>query len=335
MADSLHTRFDVPYASVGNLRHTVDFFWGAKSTMRSPLLVFVHGGFWCSENKEMFHGLASNLCRVVEDGGRSVTVALVEYRISVPSASDVKFPDHVRDVFSALMFLAENKSDLPYDRNALVVAGHSVGAWMTLAMLVKENKDIRSDGPRISVLSAATRRAIRCAVLVDGIYDIAAVLEEYPSYQRYVNNAIPRASDYKGLSCRAWLWADDDAWPDIYVLHSPQDEYLSFNQSLILAHQLAEIRGVRHGKPIPCTEGDAIPTLPPDAPSDAGTAYWYAGNKEGRTIASVYDGYFPPTPDGVHINVTRLEGSHNDELHTEVFEKELAEILRKVVNGNQ
>src|SRR5712672_3442787 len=111
------TRLDVPYGS--RPRERLDYF--SSGATKPPLVVFIHGGYWQRNDKDMFAFIA--------DGPRphGIDVALVGYTL----APDARLTDIVAEMHQALTFLSERADDFGFDRNRLFVTGWSAGGHLT------------------------------------------------------------------------------------------------------------------------------------------------------------------------------------------------------------
>lgn len=226
-------------------------------TSLPPLVVFVHGGAWRTGAPAEHVGLGEALAT------RGVAVALVGYRLSLAiegtDATDAPcysnpHPAHLEDIFSALRYLILQRTSLhrdEYDANNILLAGHSVGAWMVAAVLLDPHQTALD--PEIPSLgstegqSQSIRSSIRMFVLLDGIYNLVSLLGEYPSYRGFVSQAVPNKGDestLKAASATSWPLANKSHYPSrglrSVIVHSNDDELLSFSQSIEMATYLSE-----------------------------------------------------------------------------------------------
>lgn len=168
-------------------------------------------------------------------------LAVLEYRLS----PDSQHPAHLDDVQAGLSLLSSADDALlpgeqgtpAWNRSRLVLLGHSVGAFMCLQLLLGPPPS----GSKASALDRRIQSRIEAAFLIDGIYDLPSLLEEYPSYRSFVQEAF--GEDAKG----AYEVESPARWPvrssvlsqtEMHVLHSRQDELLSLAQPHYLLHRL-------------------------------------------------------------------------------------------------
>jgi len=102
-------RLDIPYARRPRARF--DYF--ASGAGKPPLFVFIHGGYWQRNDKDMFAFLA--------DGPRAygIDVAVVGYTL----APQARLTDIVGEIRRALTVLCERSGDFGFDRDRLFVGG--------------------------------------------------------------------------------------------------------------------------------------------------------------------------------------------------------------------
>lgn len=146
-----------------DLRCETDYYFGPSpaesldlypaATRGAPLLVFIHGGYWRSLDKQDFSFLAPAYVRA------GVAVAMPNYGLA-PATS---IAEMVRQMLRALTWLYRAAPTLGIDTGRIVVAGHSAGAHLAAMMLA-------ADWP---VWAPDLPRSLLCgAVCISGIYDL-------------------------------------------------------------------------------------------------------------------------------------------------------------------
>jgi acetyl esterase/lipase len=203
---------------------TLDFWPG--STVRAPLVVFVHGGGWSRGDKRMMQG-SDKLRRWQAQG---YAVASLNYRL-VPDAT---VEQQAADVAAALALL-----DARFDPERIALVGHSAGAHL-VALVGTDPAYLRGAG-----LSFADIAGI---VPLDGAaYDVAAQLEDGPRImQRTYRQAFGGGqARQERLSPTAQAGPPNAA--AFLILHADRDD--GARQSAALAEALrragatAELRG--------------------------------------------------------------------------------------------
>jgi len=138
-------RLDLPYG----IRPRARFDYFPAGASKPPLFVFIHGGYWQRNDKDMF--------TFVADGPRAhgIDVAVVGYTL----APDARLTEIVEEIGTALSYLSEHAGDFTFDRNRLFVGGWSAGGHLT-AM-------------------AARHPACRGGIPISGIFDLTPIALNY------------------------------------------------------------------------------------------------------------------------------------------------------------
>ena len=136
---------DIPYGRRPRAR--LDYFPAGKE--KPPLFVFIHGGYWQRNDKDMF--------AFVADGPRAhgVDVAVVGYTL----APQARLTEIVQEINEALSFLSDRAPDFGFDRERLYVGGWSAGGHLT---------------------AIVSRHRAYCGGLpISGIFDLAPIALNY------------------------------------------------------------------------------------------------------------------------------------------------------------
>ncbi len=143
---------DLPFGVAAKER--LDFYPARRAG--APLLVFIHGGWWRSLDKSDFTFIVPGYRQA------GFNVALTNYTLA-PEAS---VEDITRQQLRALAWLYRHADDLEFDRNRIVVAGHSAGGHLAAMMLAAQWPAHAPDLPA---------DLIKAGVLMSGLYDLAPV----------------------------------------------------------------------------------------------------------------------------------------------------------------
>jgi len=144
---------DLPFGSLPGER--LDFY--PANTPNAPLLVFIHGGWWRSLDKSDFTFIVPGYRR------EGFNVALTNYTLA-PHAS---VEDITRQQLRALAWLYRNASQYEFDRDRIVVAGHSAGGHLAAMMLAAQWPAHAPDLPAALV---------KGGVLMSGLYDLDPIV---------------------------------------------------------------------------------------------------------------------------------------------------------------
>lgn len=207
-------------------------------------LSFVHGGAWrdpmvtSEAGTALINFIANSYLPMAVNG------ASINYRLSphpaYPAATDpaakraaVKHPEHLNDVLNALLHL---RKTYRMDRYALV--GHSAGAALVFQALAATTQA----APQQQQQQQPPLPQPMAVYGVEGIYDLHALVDEYPAYREFVEGAFgsePKAwppplqlQGYRGL---------------VVLVHSDDDGLLSWRQTEEMKERCERSLGVGGG----------------------------------------------------------------------------------------
>lgn len=201
------------------------------SESNSKTLVFIHGGAWRDPDNTY-----DDFQEVVQKiGDIGMNLIGINYRLS----PEIKHPYHLQDVVRALSTLS---TDLKVTK--VLVVGHSVGATLMLQLLnykhiIAEALNELSDEP--VQLSLPETLKFESLLFVDGIYNIAELVEEYPDYIGFVSEAFTSKSMYTAatqLSSQISPELKHFEKARFVVVQSQQDELLTLNQTVMFQKYL-------------------------------------------------------------------------------------------------
>lgn len=122
----------------------------------APLLVFIHGGYWRSLDKSDFTFIVPAYRRA------GFSVAVTNYTLA-PQAS---VEEITRQQLRALAWLYRRSARLDFDRDRMVIAGHSAGGHLAAMMMAAHWNVFGTDLPS---------DLIKGGVLMSGLYDLEPV----------------------------------------------------------------------------------------------------------------------------------------------------------------
>ncbi|KAH7923502.1 alpha/beta-hydrolase [Leucogyrophana mollusca] len=200
-----------------------------------PLLCFVHGGAWRSEDKNDHLGLARALARFTR-----FPVVVPNYRLSPRETtvdSYLHHPEHAKDVLCFLEFLRvwegpRRSSPLPYDPTKLFLMGHSCGAHILASIFFEMPGDelIPSDW-----LSQSTKAIIAS----EGLYDIDLLLSRHPAYRTwFIEPVFGQRDSYGEISPTKAALRSTSHHIHWLIIHSTADEYIDADESEVMYEHL-------------------------------------------------------------------------------------------------
>lgn len=239
---------DQSYVTNGQARQKLDLYLPAAP--KGPVLVWIHGGGWCSQTKSQVEGLAML--------GQGYTVASLEYRFS----QDAPFPAQIEDCKAAIRWLRAHAKQYGYDPGRIGAWGASAGGHLTALLATTGTIREFDVGDNLDQSSA-----IQCGVDFFGPTDFPdwKAPSETPLIQRtgaesvivkLLGGPIDEKIDVARRASPV-TWASKLSAP-LYILHGTKDPLVGLEQSQHLADKLKAsgvevtldvIEGGAHGGP--------------------------------------------------------------------------------------
>jgi len=155
-------------------RQTIDLFPAKGDGADTPLVLFIHGGWWRSLAPDQFSQMAKG------PNAQGVTVAVVGYDLC-PQVSIAAIIDEMR---AACLYLWKKR------HQRIVVAGHSAGGHLAACMLATDWKTLDPTAP---------------ADLVPAAYSISGVFDLAPLTQISVNSDL-KLTEKSAHDCSPLTW---------------------------------------------------------------------------------------------------------------------------------
>jgi arylformamidase len=153
---TLKSRLDLRYG--GGPRQRLDLFFPENPTGPLPIHMFIHGGYWFLNDKEMFAFPAETITR------NGAIAAIVEYTL-IPNARMAQLVDEVRQ---AARWLVANAASFGGDPAAFSASGHSAGGHLASYLAARAPHEAHAPGIPLKSL-----------LLVSGLYDLHPITRSY------------------------------------------------------------------------------------------------------------------------------------------------------------
>ena len=148
-ADAGRSALDLAYGA--HERERLDLFLPAADG--APLLAFIHGGYWQWNDKEPFAFLGEQLVPA------GAAFANIEYALC-PAVTLTELTQQIR---RAVAYLWREAPRFGYDRERIVVSGHSAGGHLTAMAMATDWPALGDDLPA---------RVVAGGLPISGVYDI-------------------------------------------------------------------------------------------------------------------------------------------------------------------
>ncbi|KAL7322199.1 hypothetical protein PS15p_211854 [Mucor circinelloides] len=207
----------------GENARSIDLYFPAQANKSSPLIVFIHGGAWRTEDKADY----KQLCTGFSELGYSC--ASVNYRLSLKENGEqptIQHPDHILDVGKAVEHLYNHPTE-QYDPKQIYLVGHSAGAHIAMMLLLDTKLPYH--------------QYVQGVIGVSGIYDIPLLVKTFPSYLDFIEQAFgsDQSTFYEASPISKTSGALDKK--PIIIAHSPEDTLIDNDQAHVMDQHLKKL----------------------------------------------------------------------------------------------
>ena len=238
---------DVEYARLGEHALKLDLHLPA-GRIRSPLIVWIHGGAWRSGSKKDVP-----IQKLIAEG---YPIASVDYRLS----TEARFPAQIHDIKAAIRFLRAHGGDWKLPTKRMVIAGDSAGAHLAALVGVSNgNTDLEGTVG----MDRAQSSEVQGIISFYGAANLTTILQQstphglnvrVPALELLLGAQPTNAVELARLASPVFHVDSHD--PPLLLLHGDQDPQMPINQSLELLGayrkvkapvQFEVVHGAAHG----------------------------------------------------------------------------------------
>lgn len=127
---------NIPYQNDTLKKHLLDIYLPANAKGKIPLVVFIHGGGWLSNDKYADMGyMKETVSEILESG---YALASIDYRFSTQAV----FPAQMLDCNTAISYLVDNSEKYGLDTKRMVVMGFSAGGHLASMVGLAKNNEV-------------------------------------------------------------------------------------------------------------------------------------------------------------------------------------------------
>ncbi len=272
-AQSLPTNYRVtnnlPYVTGGQARQWMDLYYVPSNSVPTPVVVWVHGGGWASDNENNPRALALT--------NHNIAVAAISYRYTTnpppsPYPLNLPHPAQIHDVKSALRWLRANAALFNLDTNRIGIWGFSSGGHLSALTGASGHTNLFDVGEHLGQSSR-----VQAVVDMTGPTDLLQVPTTVPGfdYDRWLLGDYATNNPLTLATVNPINFVRPDA-PPFRIIHGEADPNVN-----ILASQLLYTALTNAGVPSTFIRLPGVGHLIP-ANQDAPAALWLA-----ETLAAV------------------------------------------------
>lgn len=217
---------NIPYNNDTLKKHLLDIYLPANAKEKLPLVVFIHGGAWISNDKYADMGYMSNTITAILNNG--IAIASIDYRF----ATDAVFPAILQDCNKAVSFLYDNADKYNLCKKNIALMGFSAGGHLASLMGTSQNNKVDD------FYFPDSYRPIQYTAVVDfyGIIDLVLLPgnEDEEAPQSILIGAAPlvRPDLAKAASPITYIDKND---PPYLIFHGEKDKMVPNNQSKLFS----------------------------------------------------------------------------------------------------
>ncbi len=217
---------NLAYNSDGNDKHLLDLYLPKDAGALTPLVIFVHGGGWISNDKYSDMGYMPETINALLNNG--MAMASIDYRF----AQDAVFPAILQDCNEAVAFLYDHAYTYGLDMKNVALMGFSAGGHLASLMGTSQNNMV-SD-----LYAGASYRPIEYKAVVDYYGPTNLVLlpgnEDASSPEGVLIGAAPLLRPDLAEAASPLTYIDEND-PPFLIYHGEKDNIVSNKQSKLFS----------------------------------------------------------------------------------------------------
>ena len=221
---------DVMYKETSSGPLTLDLYTPLKAVHKlSPVLVYVHGGSWCTGDNSIPPNLEPVINQLRENG---YTIVSINYRLV---SDEIKFPIPITDVKDSLRWLHKNSADYKIDSTNIGILGISAGAHLAMMAAYSNNSLFVDD----SILASYSSK-VRYVVDFFGPTDLSNQknYDEFETVDFFLGSLNESSELLKEASPINYLTSDS---PETMIVHGKEDTIVPPQQSKLLMEKGKEL----------------------------------------------------------------------------------------------
>jgi acetyl esterase/lipase len=227
---------NIPYNNDTLSKHLLDIYLPSNAKGKIPLVIFIHGGGWLSNDKYADIGyMKKTVAEIVSSG---FALASIDYRFSTQAI----FPAQMQDCNRAISFLFDNADKYGLDKNRFALMGFSAGGHLASMVGLSNNNDIKT------FFMPGTSKSFRFKAVVD-FYGPAELLlfpgnndPASPESLLLGATSIDRPDLARAASPVTYVDKND---PPFLIIHGEKDDMVSTKHSILLSSWL-RLAGVQN-----------------------------------------------------------------------------------------
>lgn len=225
---------NIPYQNDTLKKHLLDIYLPPNASGKVPLVIWVHGGGWLSNDKYADMGYMKETIKELMENGYAL--ASIDYRFSTQAV----FPAQMLDCNAAISFLVKNASKYGFDIDRMALMGFSAGGHLASMIGLSKNNEVKE----FFLPGTSQKFSFRAVVDFYGPADLTLFpgANDPKSPEGLLIGAAPldRPDLAKAASPVSYV---DEKDPPFLIIHGEKDDLVSPRQSQLLNAWL-QVKGV-------------------------------------------------------------------------------------------
>jgi acetyl esterase/lipase len=227
---------NIPYNGDTLKKHLLDIYLPPNATGKIPLVIWVHGGGWLSNDKYADMGyMKETIAELINQG---YALASIDYRFSTQAV----FPAQMLDCNSAISYLYDHAEEFGFDRERFALMGFSAGGHLASMVGLSKNNSVDS------FFLPGSSKSFDFKAVVDfyGPADLTLFpgANDPKSPEGLLIGAAPLDRPDLAESASPVTYVDEKD-PPFLIIHGEKDDMVSPRQSHLLSSWLS-VKGVRN-----------------------------------------------------------------------------------------
>jgi acetyl esterase/lipase len=217
-------------------KHLLDIYLPANAKGKVPLVIFIHGGAWLSNDKYADMGyMKKTVAEIVSSG---FALASIDYRFSTQAV----FPAQIQDCNRAVSYLFDNADKYGFDKNRFAVMGFSAGGHLASMVGLSKNNDM----PAFFMPGTSKKFTLKAVVDFYGPAELILFprADDEKSPEGLLIGATPLSRPDLAKVASPVTYVDKND-PPFLIIHGEKDELVSTKHSQLLSAWL-NVKGVQN-----------------------------------------------------------------------------------------
>ncbi|OLY91868.1 Acetyl esterase/lipase [Cnuella takakiae] len=225
---------NLPYHNDTLQKHLLDIYLPPNASGKLPLVIWVHGGGWLSNDKYADMGYMQKTIAAIINSGYAL--ASIDYRFS----TQARFPAQIQDCNAALAYLFNNAGRYQLDTSRFALMGFSAGGHLASLLGLSHNNRV----PAFYTSGARRMPAIKAVVDFYGPADLVLFpgSDSPQSPEGLLLGAAPLARPDLAKAASPISYVDKND-PPFLIIHGERDDMVAPKQSQLLRSWL-QVSGV-------------------------------------------------------------------------------------------